>query len=91
MWHLIDALRADRAGIDRVEVKPYTVTVICSHPGNLTRMFPPEATLRFIYRADGAGEIDDETASAIVSAVDGTSSLVWVDEDGFRTAAARQP
>jgi hypothetical protein len=91
LWHLIDALRADRAGIDRVEVTPYTVTVICSHPGNLTKMFPPEATLRFIYRADGAGEIDDETASAIVSAVDGTSSLVWVDEDGFRTAAARQP
>jgi hypothetical protein len=90
-WHLIGQIRSDRAGMDEVEVKPYTVTVICSHPGNLATMFPRQATLRFIYRADGAGAIDDDTASAIVSAVDGTSSLVWVDEDGFRTAAARQP
>jgi Domain of unknown function (DUF5671) len=88
-WHLIDQLRADRAGMERVEVKPYTVTVVCSHPGKLATLFPPEATLRLIYRADGAGIIDDETASAIVSAVDGTSTLVWVDEDGFRTATAR--
>jgi hypothetical protein len=88
-WHLIDQLRADRAGIEKIEVKPYTVTVICSHPGNLATLFPQEATLRLIYRADGAGTIDDETASAIVSAVDGTSTLVWVDEDGFRTATAR--
>jgi hypothetical protein len=90
-WHLVDQLRADRAGMDKVEVRPYTVTVICSHPGNLTGMFPPEATLRFIYRADGAGSIDDTMAAAIVTAVDGVSSLVWVDRDGFRTAPARQP
>jgi hypothetical protein len=29
-------------------------------------------------------------ASAIVAAVDGTSSLVWVDEEGFRVARARE-
>jgi hypothetical protein len=90
-WHLIDHIRSDRAGLERVEVKPYTVTVICSDPGNLATLFPREATLRFIYRGDGAGAIDDDTASAIVSAVDGTPSLVWVDDDGFRTAPARQP
>jgi hypothetical protein len=88
-WHLIDQLRADRAGMEKVEVKPYTVTVICSHPGNLAALFPPEATLRLIYRADGTGTIDDETAAAIASAVGETSTLVWVDEDGFRTATAR--
>jgi hypothetical protein len=88
-WHLIDQLRADRSRLGKVEVKPYTVTVICSHPGNLAALLPPEATLRLIYRADGAGAIDEETAPAIVSAVDGNSTLVWVDEDGFRTAAAR--
>jgi hypothetical protein len=89
-WHLIDQLRADRAGMEKVEVKPYTITVICSDPGNLATLLQPEVTLRLIYRADGAGTIDDETASAIVTAVDGTSTLVWVDEDGFRIAAARQ-
>jgi hypothetical protein len=63
--------------------------VICSHPGNLAALFPAEATLRVIYRGDGAGTIDEEMASAIVTAVGGTSSLVWVDETGFRTAPAR--
>jgi hypothetical protein len=90
-WHLVDVLRSDHVGMGRVEVKPYTVTVICSHPGNLNEMFPPQATLRFIYRADGAGVIDDAMAAAIVDAVDGASTLVWVDQDGFRTAPARQP
>ena len=90
-WHLIDQLRSDLAGMVGAQVKPYTVTIICSHPGNVTTLFPPEATLRFIYRADDAGVIDDEMAPAIVSAVDGTSSLVWVDGDGFRTTTARQP
>ena len=90
-WHLVDVLRSDHVGMGRVEVKPYTVTVICSHPGNLNEMFPPQATLRFIYRADGAGVIDDAMAAAIVDAVDGASTLVWVDQDGLRTAPARQP
>jgi hypothetical protein len=90
-WHLIDQIRDDGVGRERAQGRPYTVTVICSDPGNLATLFPREATLRFIYRGDGAGAIDDDTASAIVSAVDGTPSLVWVDDDGFRTAPARQP
>jgi hypothetical protein len=90
-WHLIDQIRDDGVGRERAQGRPYTVTVICSHPGNLATLFPPEATLRVIYRGDGAGSIDQETAAAIVTAVDGTSSLIWVDESGFRIAPARQP
>jgi hypothetical protein len=43
-----------------------------------------------IYRADDAGMIDDEMAEAIVSAVAGTTSIVWVDESGFRVAPVRE-
>jgi hypothetical protein len=90
-WHLFDQLRRDGAGLKRLEVKPFTVTVICSHPGGLTAMFPKEARTRVIYRADGAGVIDDEMASAIVSTVANTSSIVWVDDTGFEVAPAREP
>jgi hypothetical protein len=88
-WHLVDQIRDDGVGREKVQGRPYTVTVICSHPGNLAALFPAEATLRVIYRGDGAGTIDEEMASAIVTSVGGTSSLVWVDETGFRTAPAR--
>jgi hypothetical protein len=90
-WHLVDQLRDD--GTRRVDalVKPFTVTVVCSHAGNLWEMFPKEAKLRVLYRNDAAGVVDEEMASAIASAVDGASSLVWVDQDGFRVAPARQP
>jgi hypothetical protein len=89
-WHLISQIRDDRAGIATVPVKPFTVTVVCSHAGNLWEMFPREAKVRVLYRDDATGVIDEEMASEIVSAVDATSSLVWVDEDGFRVARARE-
>jgi hypothetical protein len=89
-WHLFDQIRADGAGRERAVSRPFAVTVICSHPGTLGTRFPDEATVRILYRGDGAGMIDDEMASAIVAAVDGRSSLVWVDETGFRLAAARE-
>ena len=72
-------------------VQPFTVTVVCSHPGNLGTMFPKEAKVTVLYRDDASGAIDEEMASRIVSAVDGRPSLVWVDEDGFRIAPARKP
>jgi hypothetical protein len=71
--------------------RPFAVTVICSHPGTLATRFPEEATVRVLYRGDDVGMIDDEMAASIVAAVDGRSSLVWVDGDGFRLAAAREP
>jgi len=89
-WHLFDQIRADGAGAKTIESKPFAVTVICSHPGTLATLFPEEATLRVLYRGDDAGMIDEGMASAIVAAVDGRSSLVWVDESGFRLAAARE-
>ncbi len=89
-WHLSTHLRRDRAGRARVEVKPFAVTVICSHPGDLAKRFPTGATTRILYRADDAGVIDEEMADAIVAAVGISSSLVWVDGDGFRVTAARE-
>ena len=89
-WHLFDQIRADGTGLKTIEAKPFAVTVICSHPGTLATLFPREATVRVLYRGDDAGMIDEEMASAIVAAVDGRSSLVWVDESGFRLAAARE-
>lgn len=87
-WHLFSQIRADGAARRRIEIKPFTVTVVCSHPGNLMSLFPREATTRVLYRADSAGVIDEEMAGQIVAAVGNVSSLVWVDGDGFRVAAA---
>ncbi len=89
-WHLFDQIRSDGAGARSARSRPFDVTVICSHPGTLATLFPDEARVRVIYRGDGAGTIDEEMATAIVAAIDGRSSLVWVDEDGFRMAAARE-
>ena len=89
-WHLFDQIRADGAGAKTIEAKPFAVTVVCSHPGTLATLFPEEATVRVLYRGDDTGMIDEEMASAIVAAVDRRSSLVWVDESGFRLAAARE-
>jgi hypothetical protein len=89
-WHLFTQIRADSAGLKRSEVKPFTVTITCSHPGNLATMFPKEATVRVLYRGDAEGIIDEDMAAAIVSAVGGSSSLIWVDQDGFRVARARE-
>ncbi len=89
-WHLFTQIRADGSMLKRSPVEPFTVTVVCSHPGILSTMFPKEATVRVLYRGDDAGVVNDEMASAIISAVGGISSLVWVDEGGFRVAAARE-
>jgi len=89
-WHLFNQVRADGAGIERLEIKPFSVTVVCSHPGPLASLFPDEAKTRVVYRADEAGIIDDEMAAAIVAAVGHSSSVVWVDESGFRIAPARE-
>ncbi|HSK07501.1 MAG TPA: hypothetical protein VK990_08290, partial [Acidimicrobiia bacterium] len=90
-WHLFTHVRADRAERAETEVEPFTVTVVCSHPGPLSTLFPKEATVRVMYRADDAGVIDEAMAAAIVSEVGGRSSLVWVDDRGFRVAPAREP
>jgi hypothetical protein len=89
-WHLFNQLRHDATSLGRAEVRPFSVTVVCSHPGNLAALFPEEARTRVLYRGDDAGAVDDEMAAAIVAAVANRSSLVWVDEAGFRVAPARE-
>jgi hypothetical protein len=89
-WHLFTQIRADSVGLRRVEVAPFTVTVICSHPGNITTLFPREATTRVLYRADASGIVSDEMAAAIVAEVGNSSSLVWVDDTGYKIAPARE-
>jgi hypothetical protein len=89
-WHLLASHARDR-GVTEAEdvVAPYQVTIICSHPGMIATRFPKQASLRVIHRGDDVGAIDDEMADEIVAAVDDRSSLVWVDEDGFRVAPMR--
>jgi hypothetical protein len=89
-WHLFSQIREDGGSLELVEVKPFTVTLICSHPGNIATLFPSEARTRVLYRADAAGIVDDEMATAIVAEVGTSSSLVWVDDSGFRIAPARE-
>jgi hypothetical protein len=89
-WHLFTQIRADSVGRERVELKPFTVTVICSHPGPLATLFPREANVRVLYRADASAIVDDEMAATIVADVDNQPSLVWVDESGYRIARARE-
>ncbi len=90
-WHLLSTYATDRELTEDLddESAPFDVTVICSHPGRLSAMFPSRARVRVIYRDDDAGVVSDEMAAAIVAAVDGRSSFVWVDEAGFRVAPAR--
>ncbi len=89
-WHLLHVNAQDREiiGSDEV-VTPFEVTIICSHPGMLASLLPKEARTRVIYRGDETGTIDEETAAQIVDAVGHKSSIVWVDEDGFRIALTR--
>jgi hypothetical protein len=90
-WHLYTHVRTDGAALRKTEARPFTVTIVCSHPGQISTLFPKEATVRVLYRADDAGVIDQSMAAAIVSEVGGRSSLIWVDGGGFRVAAAREP
>jgi hypothetical protein len=89
-WHLYTHVRTDGAALRKTEARPFSVTILCSHPGQISTLFPKEATIRVLYRADDAGVIDEAMAEAIVSEVRGRSSLVWVDGGGFRVAAARE-
>ena len=89
-WHLYTHVRTDGAALRQTEAKPFSVTIICSHPGQISSLFPKEATVRVLYRADEVGVIDETMAEAIVSEVEGRSSLVWVDDGRFRVAAARE-
>ncbi|MGH8913479.1 MAG: DUF5671 domain-containing protein [Acidimicrobiia bacterium] len=89
-WHLFTQVRADGAELKRTEVKPFTVTIVCSHPGKITALFPREATTRILYRGDASGIVDDAMAAAIVAEVGPNSSLVWVDDSGYKIAPARE-
>jgi hypothetical protein len=89
-WHLLRTYGADRELTASPEVvTPFDVTVICAHPGMLAAKFPKQARIRVLYRSDGQGVVTDDMADSIVAAVDAQSSLVWVDDTGFRVAPAR--
>lgn len=89
-WHLLRTSAGDRDLIVSEEVvTPFNVTIICSHPGMIATAFPKEARLRVVYRDDESGVIDETMAREIVQAVANRSSLVWVDEGGYRVAPAR--
>lgn len=89
-WYLLAIYARDREDTEDAErVAPFAVTIIASHPGMIATKFPEQARLKVIHRGDDAGAIDDETADAIVAAVDNRPSLVWVDQDGFRVAPMR--
>lgn len=87
-YHLIREYRLDTALRTEAAGKPYTLTVICSHPGPLSDLLPAEARLRIIHRADELGVVDDEVASRIVETTRGIDSIVWVGEHGVETAPA---
>lgn len=89
-WHLLRINAEDRDLIGSEEsITPFSVTIVCSHPGMVSARFPDVAKVRVLYRGDDAGLISDEMADEIVEAVANRSSFVWVDSDGFRIAAAR--
>ena len=89
-WHLLRSYANDQSLFDDgADLAPFEVAVIASHPGMLASRFPSQARMRVIYRDDDAGVVDDEMADAIVAAVDGRPSVVWVDDTGFRVAPLR--
>ena len=89
-WHLLRTNARDRdVVVSKDTIVPFDVTIVTSHPGMLSARLPKQARVRVIYRADGHGVIDDSMADQIVRAIDAKSSIVWIDEDGFRVAPAR--
>lgn len=89
-WHLLRVNAEDRDLIGSEEsITPFSVTIVCSHPGMVSARFPDVAKVRVLYRGDDAGVVSDEMADEIVAAVANRSSYVWVDSDGFRVAVAR--
>lgn len=88
--YLLRSYAKAKEAVPPVEViAPFQVTLICSHPGSIAKVFPDQARLRVFYRGDDAGEVSDEMANEIVAAVDNRPSYVWVDQDGFRVAPMR--
>jgi Domain of unknown function (DUF5671) len=88
--HLFLQIRTDGASRPRRTTGPFTVTVVCSHPGRLPGMLPDEATVRVLYRSDDTGPITDAMAEEIAQVVGTSSSVVWVDGDGYRVTRLRQ-
>jgi hypothetical protein len=89
-WHLLRENAEDRSLIVSEDVvTPFDVTIICSHPGVISTLFSDKARVRVVYRGDDEGIISEEMANQIVEEVNHRSSLVWVDEDGFRVASTR--
>jgi Domain of unknown function (DUF5671) len=89
-WHLFTHIRADDDLLPDTTTEPFSVMVICSHPGRLATQLPAPARIRVIYRADDEGVVTEEMASEIAAAVGTSSSLVWVDADGYRVAPLRE-
>ena len=90
-WYLLWTYGRERDLRPTVEkARPFQVTVICSHPGLLADRFPENANMKVVYRGDPDGPIDDDMADEIVAAVANTSSIVWVDADGFRLTRVAQ-
>ncbi len=90
-WYLLATYARDREKARSEEViTPYEVTIICGHPGMIATRFPKQARLRVLHRGDREGIIDDAMADEIVETVANRSSLVWVDDEGFRVAPARR-
>jgi hypothetical protein len=87
-WQLYSQNKADGELREGRETRPYLVTVICANPGGLPGLLPREASLRVIYRGDGLGAIDDDTANRIVERTRGVDSIVWVSEDSFEVVPA---
>ncbi|REK26269.1 MAG: hypothetical protein DWQ40_00110 [Actinobacteria bacterium] len=87
-YHLYREYKLDSGLRTEAVGKPYSVTVICSHPGPLSEALPKEARLKVIHRGDDVGIVDDEIASQIVDATRGLDSIVWVGEHGIQTAPA---
>lgn len=87
-FHLITQNRADSELRDEPGSRPYVLTVICSHPGSLASKLPKEASLRIIHRGDEIGFITEEMATTIAEQTVGFDSIVWVDEDTFKSVPA---
>jgi hypothetical protein len=89
-WHLLRANGKDRELIVSPDVvTPFDLTIVCSHPGPIATLVPKEARVKILYRGDDVGLITETMASAIVEEVGQRSSIVWVDDRGYRIAAAR--
>jgi hypothetical protein len=87
-FHLIIQNKADADLRERPGSRPYLLTVICAHPGPLASKLPKEANLRIIHRGDGIGVVSEEMATAMAEQTVGFDSIIWVDENSFRSVPA---